>query len=100
MSTITTAPVKANNLIPEKVEYMHLEYDKYVEIRYYPIIKGVKVMTYSDEGFPPDQASLEIGNASIDLEYNEEIRDLIENIDTFEAVELLAVIEANLEKQI
>ncbi|WP_158737458.1 hypothetical protein [Alteribacillus sp. YIM 98480] len=93
---MSTAP----NLIPEEIKHLHVENDKYIEIRYYPIMKGVQILTYSDKGAPPDQASFEIGDASIELEYNEEIRDLIENIDTFEAVELLALIEANLEEQI
>ncbi|MGY4690307.1 hypothetical protein [Salibacterium sp. K-3] len=88
--TTATAIAEEIEVTPADIENFHLEDDIYIVIRTYPVIPGVVIRTYGD-----DSAEMRIGQADIPFALNAETRPIIENIDEFEAVELLALLEAH-----
>ena len=77
-------------------EKHEIEDGYYIDIRTYPIIDGVNIVTYAGNLSSDIDAELVIGNTSVGFNLNEETRDLIDNIDQLEAVELLALLQAHL----
>lgn len=70
-----------------KVETVELCEDWAVTIAVVPVMPGVTAKIYDGETLV-----FEVGKAEITLEYNDYTRELLEDIDEFEAVELLALI--------
>ncbi|MEK4031023.1 hypothetical protein MKZ02_21105 [Pseudobacillus sp. FSL P4-0506] len=71
----------------ETIETVEIQPGETITILHVPIIPGVTVKIYDAE-----VAELSIGKMDIMFAWNDETRDMIENIDDFEAIELLALL--------
>lgn len=74
----------------ETIEKVKIEEDWTITIRTIPIIPGVSVKVYDEE-----EAEIVIREHCLPFDWNEETRQLVEEIDTFESIELLSLLAAN-----
>lgn len=74
----------------ETVEKVEIDEGWMITIRTIPIIPGVEVKVYDEES-----AEIVVRGHSLPFGWNEETRQLVEEIDTFESIELLSLLAAN-----